>query len=166
MTVSPINSTKAFDATALRSILGDFATGVTVLACDGNDQPIAMTANAFTSVSLEPPLVLVSIAQNARMLKFMKRGSEFTVNILGGEQEAIARCYGGRDKVYDNAHWAVEHGLPVIAEAAAHFGCEVVARHRHGTHMLVIAAVNWIARNPDINVLTFHRGRFGKSQSE
>lgn len=151
-----------FDSIELRRVLGDFATGVTILACHGETMPLGMTANAFMSVSLDPPLVLVSIATGARMLKRLSRKFQFTVNILSGEHEEIARCYGRSKNIPDELHWAEMFDLPVIAGAAAQLGCEVVARHRHGDHVLVISAVNWIMRDDQCSVLTFHRGQFGK----
>lgn len=155
-----------FEPAELRRVLGDFATGVTVLARQGKNMPIGMTANAFTSVSLDPPLVLVSIAVGARILPRMARGSRFSINILAGDQEAIGRCYGSSKNQADVEHWSVANDLPVIKNAAAHLGCEVTARHKHGDHILIVSTVNWITRQPTYSVLTFHRGKFGTLGSE
>lgn len=151
-----------FSSSDLRQVLGDFATGVTVLACKDGDNVMGMTANAFTSVSLSPPLVLVSIATGKGMLRHMKRRSEFSVSILSCEQETVARCYGSSKNIPDQAHWEDINGLPVIAGACAYFGCKVTARHKHGDHMLVVAEVSWIANDPETSALTFHRGQFDR----
>ena len=153
----------AFDAREFRNTLGDFATGVTVIACDTTGQPQAMTANAFTSVSLDPPLVLVSVATRSSMLKRLNRGAPFSISFLASPQEAIARCYGSSRNQPDALHWTERNALPVIAGAAAHMGCAVKARHRHGDHMVIVARVEWIARDQQHAVLTFHRGRFGSA---
>jgi len=159
--ISDHNPHKDFDTRYLRNILGEFATGVTVLGCTGDDGPAAMTANAFTSVSLTPPLVLVSIGTKARMLKRLTRNTAHSINFLSGHQEPMARHYGGSKLPADDAHWATVEGVPIIAEAVASLGCQVVARHRHGDHVLVVSAVQWIVHNPDRSALTFHRGQFG-----
>jgi flavin reductase (DIM6/NTAB) family NADH-FMN oxidoreductase RutF len=150
-----------FDARQLRQVLGDFATGVTVLASENEDGRLAITANAFTSVSLEPPLVLVSIDNRSRMLARLADQPAFSVNILGGEQEHIARCYGSSKNKPDDGHWTKLKDLPVVAGAVAHLGCKAIARHEHGDHHVVIAQVDWLSRRADCTALTFHRGQFG-----
>lgn len=149
-----------FDSKQLRQVLGDFATGVTVIACNGDNRTAAMTANAFTSVSLDPPLVLISVATGARMLRHLKRNARFTINFLSGDQEDVARCYGSGRNPHDPAHWDTVDELPVIAGAASRLGCCVRARHRHGDHFLIVAEVVWISREESRPVLTFHRGQF------
>jgi len=150
-----------FDSGDLRRVLGDFATGVTVIAQHRDGGPLGMTANAFTSVSLDPPLVLVSIATGARLLNSMVNASRFSISFLSASQEQIARCYGSSKNLPEDVHWTEFEGLPIIAGAASHLGCEVVACHPHGDHVLVVAGVNWISRDGSQPVLTFHRGQFG-----
>lgn len=152
--------TSPFGPGELRKVLGDFATGVTVLACEDEALPLGMTANAFTSVSLDPPLVLVSVAAKTRLARRLKRDAPFSISFLAGHQEEVARHYGTSRNQSADQHWKRIDGLPVVAEAAAHLGCRVAARHRHGTHFLVVAEVAWIARDAGRPVLTFHRGQF------
>lgn len=152
---------REFNPQQLRQSFGDFATGVTVLACNGPDLPSAITVNAFTSVSLDPPLVLVSLARTSRMLRSLGRRAEFSINVLAANQETIARCYGGQRSLASQSHWDALEGLPVVAGAATQFGCSVVVRHNHGDHTLLIAQVDWINRKQDSPALLFHRGKFG-----
>lgn len=150
-----------FDPRQFRQVLGDFATGVTVLACEREGGRLAMTANAFTSVSLDPPLVLVSVASGARILPHLADQAVFSISILGGEQEHVARCYGSSRNKPDDEHWTMLNELPVVAGAVAHLGCRVTARHEHGDHHLLVSQVDWLSRRTDCTVLTFHRGQFG-----
>lgn len=152
---------KDFDSRQLRHVLGDFATGVTIIANENEDGRLGITANAFTSVSLDPPLVLVSIANGTRMLARLEDQAPFSISILGGEQEDVARCYGSSKNPPDEAHWIKLQDLPVVAEAVAHLGCRVVARHAHGDHHVIIAQVDWLTRKTECSALTFHRGQFG-----
>lgn len=152
---------KDFDSRQLRHVLSDFATGVTIIANEKEGGRLGITANAFTSVSLEPPLVLVSIANGTRMLARMADQSPFSISILGGEQEDVARCYGSSKNPPDEAHWTRLHDLPVVAGAVAHLGCRVVARHEHGDHHVIIGQVDWLTRRTECSALTFHRGQFG-----
>src|ERR1700749_1181311 len=80
---------------SLRSCLGRFATGVVVVTFDSDDGPRGITVNSFTSVSMDPPLVLVSVARRARAHDALFDRA-FCVNVLGGEQEALARRFAGR----------------------------------------------------------------------
>lgn len=149
-----------FDSRAFRQVLGEFATGVTIVACQSDGEPAAMTANAFTSVSLDPALVLVSIANTARMLKKLTRKSAFSISILNGNQAELAKWYGGSKMPANPQHWQTAGGLPVIAGATVHLGCHVTTRHRHGDHHLIVAQVDWIANRKCQTALAFHQGSF------
>src|SRR3954452_19572876 len=97
---------------ALRSCLGRFATGVAVVTFEGGDGPRGITVNSFTSVSMEPPLVLVSVARRARSHDALK-GRPFCVNVLGAEQEAIARQFAGTGA--GDALWVDDANVPRLA---------------------------------------------------
>jgi len=156
-----VEAVREFDARALRQVMGDFATGVVVVACEGATGPMAMTVNAFTSVSLDPPLVLVSLAHKARLMALLALGVPFSISILGDRQRDIASHFGGKPDPDFIPPLVQASGLPVVAGAAAHIGCEVADMVRQGDHTLVIGRVAWIGRRGECGVLTFHRGGFG-----
>ncbi len=125
-------------SSALRSCLGRFATGVAVVSFDGPDGRHGITVNSFTSVSLDPPLVLVSVAKRARAHDAL-RGRPFTVNVLGAEQEAIARRFAGGDEV--PLHWVEGEHAPRLAGVLAHLECKPWRAYDGGDHTLYLGEV-------------------------
>jgi flavin reductase len=127
-------------AARLRSTLGRFATGVTVVTFDAGDGPRGVTVNSFTSVSLEPPLVLVSIAKTASAHDQL-RDRRFCVNVLGAEQEPIARHFSGGDAGAEPRYVERADGAPRLAGALAHVDCEPWRAYDGGDHTLFLGRV-------------------------
>jgi crotonobetainyl-CoA:carnitine CoA-transferase CaiB-like acyl-CoA transferase/flavin reductase (DIM6/NTAB) family NADH-FMN oxidoreductase RutF len=132
------------DARALRSAFGAFATGVTVITTRQADgTPRGFTANSFTSVSLDPPLLLVCLAKSAHSCEVFAGAPHFAVNVLGEDQKAVSGLFASRapDK-FQQCDWAPGHaGVPVLSGALAQFVC---ARHRlvdAGDHLVLIGRV-------------------------
>jgi flavin reductase (DIM6/NTAB) family NADH-FMN oxidoreductase RutF len=127
-----------------RSVIGHFATGVAVITAHGPGGPVGMTANALTSLSLEPLLVLVAFDNSARTLPVVREHGRFAVNVLTAEQEPIARVFASkapeREK-FAGVGFAVHEGVPVIDGALAWLGLEVVEQHPGGDHTIVIGEV-------------------------
>lgn len=145
-------------ASALRSSLGRFVTGVAVLTFDAHEGPRGMTINSFTSVSLDPPLILVSIAKSSRSHDLLAGGIPFTVNILGAEQETIARHFTRRGEDVPT-RWYVEASSPRLLGTLAHFECTPWRSYEAGDHTLVIGEViDFAAREGD--ALGFFTSRF------
>ena len=124
---------------SLRSCLGRFATGVAVVTFESDDGPRGLTINSFTSVSIEPPLVLASIARKAVSHDALK-GRPFCVNILSDNQEAVARCFAGGPQT-DQLQWVGGAATPAIAGALAHLHCKPWAEYDGGDHTLFIGEV-------------------------
>jgi flavin reductase (DIM6/NTAB) family NADH-FMN oxidoreductase RutF len=145
-------------APALRSSLGRFVTGVAVLTFAAEEGPRGMTVNSFTSVSLDPPLILVSIAKTSRSHDLLASGVAFTVNILGAEQEPIARHFTRRgDDVA--IHWHLAASSPRLIGTLAHFECSHWRSYDAGDHTLVLGeVVDFAAREGD--ALGFFTSRF------
>jgi len=145
-------------APALRSSLGRFVTGVAVLTFEAQEGPRGMTVNSFTSVSLDPPLILVSVAKTSRSHDLLASGVAFTVNILGAEQESIARHFtrrGGDVAI----NWHVEASSPRLLGTLAHFECSHWRSYDAGDHTLVLGeVVDFAAREGD--ALGFFTSRF------
>lgn len=127
------------DGFVLRSCLARFATGVTVVAVDGPDGRVGLTVNSFTAVSLDPPLVLVSILKSARRHDAFF-GRPFTVNVLGAEQELLARHFAGRPQV-DPVPWETSADAPHLVGALAVLECAPWATYDGGDHTLVVGRV-------------------------
>ena len=133
-------ATATLDTSALRSCLSRFGTGVCVVTMTGEDgAPHGLTVNAFTAVSLEPPLVLISIGKRARGHRLLD-GAPFTVNVLGAEQEAVARHFSG-DPQPDRAHWERGTIAPRLAGTLAAFECRPWRAYDGGDHTLFVGEV-------------------------
>jgi flavin reductase (DIM6/NTAB) family NADH-FMN oxidoreductase RutF len=132
----------AIDAFALRSCLARFATGVAVAAVGGPEERVGLTVNSFTSVSLEPPLVLVAILKTARRHDLFL-GRPFTINVLGAEQELLARHFAGRPQA--NPVWDESSRSPRLVGALATIDCAPWATYDAGDHTLVVGRVTGFA---------------------
>jgi flavin reductase (DIM6/NTAB) family NADH-FMN oxidoreductase RutF len=146
-------------AIAFRRTLGMFATGVTVLTVRTGETVHGMTANAFTSVSLRPPLVLVSIDRRARMNNLMHEGTRFAVSVLEATQARLSDHFAGRDDAGQEPRFELVHDSPLVEGALAHLVCRVVRSYWGGDHSLFLGQVEY-ARYGEGEPLLFHGGRY------
>jgi flavin reductase (DIM6/NTAB) family NADH-FMN oxidoreductase RutF len=153
------------EARTLRSALGRFATGVTVVTTARDDQVHAMTANAFTSVSLDPPLVLVSIDHRTRMHELLPATRRYGVSVLGCDQERTAMHFAGRPMEDPGDLFTWVGGVPLVQGAIAHVACALYAEHPAGDHTLYLGEVQSLAERPG-DPLLFHGGAFEKVARE
>jgi flavin reductase (DIM6/NTAB) family NADH-FMN oxidoreductase RutF len=151
----------AIDAQLFRRTLSRFATGVTVITVAHQEHVHGMTANAFMSVSLNPPLVLVSIGQNAQMYRLLAPGSHYGVSILSDDQELLSRHFGGRPVDGVEIAFRLEHGAPLMEGAVAHIVAKVVDVHQAGDHTLFIGEVEYL-RGRHGSPLLFYSGSYGQ----
>jgi flavin reductase (DIM6/NTAB) family NADH-FMN oxidoreductase RutF len=140
----------------LRASLGRFVTGVVVVTFDDGG-PRGITVNSFTSVSMDPPLVLVSIARRARSHDALC-GAEFCVNVLGAEQESVARCFSGRPQPIEPT-WAEGVPVPRLAGVLASLECRPWRCYDGGDHTLVVGEVTDVAYR-DGEALAYANSRF------
>ena len=127
-----------------RKVLGHFASGVTVLTtCDADTRPTGLTASAFSSVSLDPPLVLICVDHKSQSYPAIKERGCFAVNILGVEQQAISRKFASSrlDKFEGVPHVISDLGLPLIEGAIAQLECTTVSAHVAGDHTIFVGRV-------------------------
>jgi flavin reductase (DIM6/NTAB) family NADH-FMN oxidoreductase RutF len=132
------------DTRELRNVLGCFATGVTVITTrDQSGEVFGITANAFTSVSLSPPLVLVCIDKNANCYFCFEQSGAFAVNILGREQEDVSRKFAtkGIDKFQGVAWRPGTRGVPILEGAVAYVECRIVKSYDGGDHAIYLGEV-------------------------
>jgi flavin reductase (DIM6/NTAB) family NADH-FMN oxidoreductase RutF len=154
------NKTAPVDPQLFRRVMGRFATGVTVITAAAGGKTHGMTANAFMSGSLEPPLCVVSVAKRARMHAFMTTSEHFAVNILAEGQEQVADYFARKSKSETGTDFATIDGVPVLAEASARILAEMVASHDCGDHTLFIGHIRSMSTD-DRPPLVFHAARFG-----
>lgn len=155
-----------FNSADFRQTMGAFATGVTVITTDGEADAYGMTATAFSSVSLDPPLILVCVISGTTGAETIERNGVFAVNVLGADQEPVSRFFASRDKPRGQAafrqipHFAAVTGAPIIEQAAAYLDCWVDAKHTAGDHEIFIGEVVAIGVDPDVQPLLFHGGGY------
>jgi flavin reductase (DIM6/NTAB) family NADH-FMN oxidoreductase RutF len=143
-----------FDPTLFRQVLGRFATGVTVITISHDEVKHGMTANAFTSVSLNPPLILVSIDKRADMHRYIMEAEAFCVNLLSEHRREWSDWWAGKapkdqDQFTDIPHSTKATGSPVLDDCLGYIDCKVWARYDGGDHTLVVGEVQEAAINPD-----------------
>jgi flavin reductase (DIM6/NTAB) family NADH-FMN oxidoreductase RutF len=152
------------DASTFRSVLGRFASGivvVTVRDADGKDH--GMTVSAFTSVSLEPPLVLVCVDRAATMHDTLYGAETFAINLLSIEQEAVSRRFAeSRDDRFDGVGYTRDlSGAALLDDALAQLECTTWARYDGGDHTIVVGRVDHAAAR-DTRPLLYYRGGYAQ----
>jgi flavin reductase len=164
--------TPAVDASAFRQAMGSFPTGVTVvtMACDGS--MYGMTVNSFSSVSLDPMLVMVCLVQTSRGLGLIERAGVFVVNVLSAGQRDVSRWFASRHRPAGSAMFdgvPFEPGVtggPVLAEATASFECRLRQSHRAGDHVIALGEVVALVHRPQLEPLVFHAGTYKTLEHE
>ena len=150
-----------------RRAMGRFATGVTVITTRVGDELHGMTANAFTSVSLNPVLILVCVDKSADTHDILAQAGTFAVNILGREQEAISRALatkkGERDTKLDGVpHTFGVSGSPLIDGSVAYLDCVTVKQYEGGDHTIFLAEVVDASESGEGEPLVFYAGQYGE----
>jgi len=160
-----------FTSREFRDAVGSFATGVNVITTRGEDHLYGMTANAFSSVSLDPPLVLVCIASRSEGSEMIGRNGVFAVNVLSAEQEALSRFFASKERPRGlDAFRGVDHheavtGSPLLTGAVGYLDCRLAATHDAGDHLLFIGEVLALGAEAEVEPLLFHAGRYGLLRS-
>lgn len=152
----------AFDTKALRNCLGQMATGVTVIStCATDDALVGLTANSFSALSLDPPLILWSLRLASPNLKVFQQQERFVVNILAEAQTDISRQFATiQPNKFDGIAYALnEHGIPLLHSASAWLECRTVSQQTAGDHCLFIAQVERFNQS-EAAPLVFHSGGY------
>jgi flavin reductase (DIM6/NTAB) family NADH-FMN oxidoreductase RutF len=166
MSLQPKAAAAQEESRALRSVLGHFATGIIVVATD-RGTPCGMTANAFASVSLDPPLILVCITRTANMYKAVLDCGYFAVSVLSAGQEHLARYFADNSRPrgaeeFGSVQWspAPRTGAPVLEGALAWLDCELATSYAGGDHKIFVGSVLASGCGPSSDALVFYRGGF------
>jgi len=157
--LTPRSAAAEAAARSLRQVMGRFATGVTVITTLDRDTIHGMTANGFMSVSLRPPLVLVSLGR-CRMNEMLPRTKRYGVSVLAHDQEHFAAHFAAQRSSPVEPTFAWHEGLPLLDGALAHLVCRVVDIHPAGDHVLWIGEVEHL-HHRDGEPLLFYTGQFG-----
>ncbi len=160
----PLTFADGIDSARFRTILGHFATGVTVVTGGGPQGPSGLAANSFTSVSLDPPLVLVCMAHTSTTWPQVRDSGYFAVNILGEDQEDTCRRFGAKtgDR-FEGVGWGPgKTGSPILDEAIAYVDCVIAAEHEAGDHMIVVGRVVDLGLPAEGGPLLFWRGGYAR----
>ena len=149
------------DSRDLRRVLGQFATGITVVTIQGPDGPFGMTVNSFSSVSLEPALVLWSVDKASKRCELFENAQHFAVNVLMEHQSDIALSLAKSPTDFSTRGWfAGKNGAPVLAGALASFECRQETLYAGGDHALIVGRVLQASAR-DGAPLVFFDGDFG-----
>ena len=151
------------DQRTLRDALGCFATGVTVVTClDAAGSPFGLTANSFTSVSLDPPLLLVCIAKAAASAEALTEAANFAVNVLQTGQQPASIRFSTRDEDrFGSTPWSCgEGGAPVLKDSLGVFECERFAVYDGGDHHILVGQVVRASFDAGLDPLLYFRGRY------
>jgi flavin reductase (DIM6/NTAB) family NADH-FMN oxidoreductase RutF len=151
------------DPRTLRDALGCFATGVTVVTCLQPDAtPAGLTVNSFTSVSLDPPLLLVCLHKMAASAPALRTANFFAINVLQtGQQPASIRFSTRNDDRFGPNDWSIgEFGAPVLRESLAVFECRSHAVHDGGDHHILVGEVVKASFDGELDPLLFFRGKY------
>ena len=155
----------AADARAFRDALGAFATGVAVATTlSAKATPVGITVNSFTSVSLVPPLVLISVGRSNLSFSQFQRCRHFAVNVLSAEQRGISQRFAVRaeNKWRDIAVRAGAFGSPILDDALAVFECEVERRNKAGDHTILLGRIVAFNSRQNGEPLIFYRGAYNR----
>ena len=152
----------------LRNAFGHYATGVTIITTrDVAGEPVGMTVNSFSSLSLDPPLLLWSLARSSVNFAAFHDATHFAVHVLGTDQSPLAKQFATKDinRFLGVTTTACASGVPRLGEYHACFECEMHARYDGGDHSIIIGRVLDVDERPG-DPLLFYRGRFAKISDE
>ena len=156
---------QSFDARQFRNALGRFASGVTVVTTRHEDRPHGMTANAFVSVSLNPPLVLVSVDNRATLHRILPVTGRYGVSVLAEDQELLSNHFAGRSVAGLHIRFTERLGIPLLEGAVAYFVVRVIDAHAAGDHTLFIGEVEHFEARDD-RPLLFYAGKYQQMGTE
>ena len=150
----------SIDPQLFRRVMGRFATGVTVVSFKRTGQPVGMTVNSFLSVSMEPPLILISVRKASGFVEHVRVGSRFGINILSEQQRKLGPHFANRPEPGANARFHDHAGTPLLDDSLAHIVARVVDIHPAGDHLLFIAEIEHLAHGREAQPLIFFSGRY------
>jgi flavin reductase (DIM6/NTAB) family NADH-FMN oxidoreductase RutF len=153
------------DDMQFRQAMGKFATGVTVILTEVEEEVHGMTANAFMSLSLNPKKIVISVGNEANMLEKIKQSGIFTVNVLAEEQQEVSMVFAGQIKEEREVKFEKLDNMPVIPQSLAQVTCRLAGEHLEGDHTLFVGDVTDIELKEG-EPLLFYKGKYNKLDPE
>lgn len=153
----------SFESRELRDALGRFTTGVCVITTvSDSGQPVGMTVNSFSSVSLDPPLVLWCLQDNSDVYDTFAAPRYFAINVLSSEQQSYSNQYAKKGQhELEPAHYRQgKYGAPIIRNALVSLECELETTYDGGDHLIIVGRVRDMVQRPDGDPLLFFAGRY------
>ncbi len=153
------------DVRKFRDALGNFATGVTIITTMSDDgEPIGLTANSFSSVSLDPPLVLFCLGRESYSFGHFENSEHFVINILGADQQEQSNHFArpSTDKWNDITYDVCDNGCPAFRNALAIFECAKHDVHDAGDHIIIVGRVESFEHKGEGDPLLYYRGRYAQ----
>ncbi len=152
------------DAAAIRTVVGHYATGVAIITALDGDEPVGMACNSFTSVSLDPALVLFCAAKSSSTWPRIQAAQKWAANILEEDGEEICRLFAqkGADRFAHLSYTTGRTGAPLLDQAIAFVDCETVAEHDAGDHVIVVGRALELGYASEGKPLLFYRGGYGR----
>ncbi|GGE61058.1 flavin reductase family protein [Actibacterium pelagium] len=148
------------DPRALRDAFGCFATGITLVTTQTEDGPVGFIANSFSSLSLDPPLIMWALSNHARRRLFFENAEHFAVHVLRDDQNSVCEAFTSRQDAFDDLSLSKNaDGVPVIDDCLARFDCQRYASYPGGDHQIILGQVNAFTHGPG-NGLVYLRGKF------
>lgn len=151
---------QVLDPQLFRRVMGRFATGVTVVSFLREGKPAGMTVNSFLSVSMDPPLVLVSVRKASNFVEHVRVGSRCGINILSEQQRKLGPHFANQPEPDAEARFHDHAGTPLLDGSLAEIVARVVDIHPAGDHLLYIAEIEHLAHGPEAQPLIFFSGRY------
>lgn len=156
------DATEAALRQQFREVMAGVATPVAIVTTVDNDRPHGATVSAFVSLSMEPPLLLISLDKRSELLKLIQVSHRFGLNVLGSGQHELAASFARKNVVdkFDGVQWQPCHGVPRLPDVCGWVACDVSEFVDAGDHTMVIGTV--VEAEHDISApLTYHRRAFG-----
>lgn len=146
----------------LRDAFAKFATGVTVVTCAGESGPLCITANSFSSISMDPPLVMWAPSKGSRRFPLFRDAEQFAIHVLASDQSELCwACSQDATALNDFDYLKNEAGVPLIPGCLARFVCRHVACHEAGDHVIIVGEVDQVEMSEG-DALAFFAGKFGQ----
>jgi flavin reductase (DIM6/NTAB) family NADH-FMN oxidoreductase RutF len=150
------------NASAFRQALGRFGTGVTVVTIDGPNGPMGFTANSFSSLSMDPPLVMWALARSAARFAFYADARHFAIHVLAADQIGLVERFMRAGQGFDGLDYELNaQKVPLLSGAVARFECDLHATHEGGDHLIVVGRVARFVFS-DGAPLVFAKGQMGR----
>jgi len=154
------------DSKKFRNACGSFATGITIIGSELDNQIHGMTANGFMSVSLDPPLIVVSIGKNQKMHDIILRSGQYSVSVLSEHQKEISNHFAGQHNPKLKVDFEKKEGIPFLQQNSSYFLTQVVSTHSEGDHTLFVGKVVAFDVQEKETPLLFYKGQYRTLQKE